>query len=368
MPFNRKIVIFIVVALLVIGGYWLSIDSPEQQAGNDARIASILPLTGAMSSFGEQMKRGQELSIELWNEGFLGQNNKAVQITFFDGKGNAGESISAYRQGRLEGIRYFTTTLSPVALALIPIVNQDDVLLFADAAHPSISSSGPNVFRHSSTADQEAEVINERLVELTISSIGIISVNDDYGNAFQSKIVNLFEGNQGKVYESILYNKEEREMRQHVTKIMGNAPDAVIICGVGAAPGIIVRRLKEVGFAGEILATNTFGYPEALKAAGDAANNVQYITFDFKYEEARYKDVNDIYKEKYGEDMGFLAVLEFNTILLLSEAINKTSSISEATKYLKNLGNYDAIGENMQILATGDIRPNLHLVRFNETN
>lgn len=347
--------------LLILFGFWFG----KKKERGGVKIAAILPLTGFMSSFGEQMKQGQELAEELINSNFFWHQRHKIKIIFEDGKGEPKESLVVYKKSRMKNIHFFTTTLSPVSLTLIPLVRKENVLLFADAAHPSISNSGKFIFRHSSTADQEAEVIAKFIKNQDLNRIAILVVNDDYGRAFQMHLKKLLKYLNKTIVQSITHVKGERRFRSIVLKLLKNKPEAVIICSVGAAPGLIVSKLREYRYKGEIIATNTFGYPEAKRAAGKSAEGVHYIVFDFNRQDPIYKQINKKFKQKYGTEMSDLSLLEFNTIMILADAINNVGDdVEKVAEYIRNLKEYRAVGEIMQILPTGDIRPKLKIITY----
>jgi branched-chain amino acid transport system substrate-binding protein len=359
-----------IVAFCALGlGYYAiykhyeSLKPPVVTETKEVKICAILPLTGFMSSFGEQMREGQDFAKDLIDSGFFGKPNFKIYILFEDSKADPKEAVNVYKRMRMSKVNIFTTTLSPVALSLIPLVKQENVLLFADAAHPSISNSGQLIFRHSNTAPQEAQVINEYLKNLPVDKVAIAAVNDDYGEAFCSSMEKIAKESGKKIVQVVSHPKEEKDFRLIATKLLQSKPDAVIICSVGAAPGLIVKELKAYKFRGFIIATNTFGYPEAKKAAGTSAKGVSYIAFDFDRTDPLYKSVNEEFKSRYGKDMSDLSLIEFNTIFLLWTAINQVGEdVEKISTYIRGLKEFNGIGETLKILPSGDILPRLKII------
>lgn len=352
----------LVMALAMAGILFFSKSSKKPEV---YKIASILPLTGSLASLGEQMKNGQELAAELINQNQFQTQHKKIQIIFEDGKGTAKDSVTAFNKARLNGVSFFITTLSPVALSILPLAKKEDILLFADAAHPSISGSGKYIFRHSSTADQEAEIITEYINQnLAVKSVAVLVANDDYGKSFQSQFVKLFK-NSGKIItQSLEYEKSEKDFRPLVLKLISDKPDSIMVVGAGAPLGIIIKRLRELNYKGEIIANNGFNIPEAKKFAGDAGKGVHYIVFDFNIDNPEFQRINDSYKTRYGEEMSAYSIIEFNTVLLLTDAINRNEgNVHRVAKYLQNLKEYKGLAEYMIILSSGDIIPKLKVIK-----
>ncbi len=354
----RKALVIIYLAIFLIHGVTTAF------AEEVYKIGAILPLTGGMASFGDEMRKGQSLVVELINSNFFGKQEIKLKVVFEDGKGIPNDSISAYRKAKLDGIDFFTSTLSPVCLAILPIALQDKVLFFADAAHPSISNSGEYIFRHSSTAPQEAKVLVEFLSNGKGRTATVVVVNNDYGIAFKDGFAK-FAGQRGiAVKNKIEYPIDEKDFKSVALKATKHKPDTVVICGVGSGVGVLIRRLREYKYNGLILCTNTFGYPEAQNAVGSAGKGVYYIAFDFDREDKLFKRVNEEFKKRYGSDMSDLSILEFNTIFLLSNAFNQVGyDISKVANYLKSIKEYRGVGETMRIEKSGDIMPKIKVIK-----
>lgn len=364
--FGVSIVSLLVVMIVATSLIQISCSKKTEKA---IKIGAILPLTGPVSIFGEEMKNGQELAKDLINSDYFWKKSKPVKILFEDSKADPKEAISALQRLKFNNTKFITSTLSPICLALLPTIKESEILFFGDAAHPKITSNGKLVFRHSNTAKQEAKTIasfieNELVFTDEIINVGLIVINDDYGISFREEFLNTFNNKKRYSIYSNEYEKTEFEFRSVVSNILYKDPIIVVICGVGKGPGLIVRRLKENKYDGEIISAIAFAFPEAQKSAGAAKKGVYFNTYDFNRDDLIYKKVNEIYKEKYGNDMPDLTILEFNTIYLLANAINKVGyDPIQVSQYIYSLKEFNGVGEKMLIYSSGDIVPNLKVIK-----
>lgn len=334
-----------------------TIPTPAQTV----KIGAIYPLTGPASSLGTEFKRGAEIA-----QAAAAKEGVSIEVLFEDTKTDPKAAISAYQKLKGEGVRLFLTTVSSTALALIPIAEQDKTLLFADVAQPGITGKNKLLFRHSSTADQEAKIVFDHLTTEKRTAVGMMWMNDDYGAAFKQELEHLIASGQDKnplKIESESFNKTDTDLRSVALQALSEKPDTVIVAGFGTPMGLAIRCLRESGFDGQVIATMGFTVtPDAVTAAGDAAQGVlhTYIAIDEK--DAEYQNFAKTYSAQYGSPPPAFAVLAHNSVLLLASALKESSATPDAVSTsILGRKSFRAAGENMTIMANGDILPEVSL-------
>jgi branched-chain amino acid transport system substrate-binding protein len=299
---------------------------------------------------------------------YINEDTIKIKVIFEDGMANPNNSISAFRKLRNEDIKVIVTILSPICLALKPLAEKEGVILFANGSHPDITKGkSPFIFRHSQTASQEASLLTHHIIDdLKAKKVSILAINNDYGVAFKEEIKkNLSKTPDVEVVSDILFEKDEVEFRGITQKLLEPKPECIVIIGPGKGPGIAMKRLKEYDYPG-LIVTGLLT-PDAFTAAGDAAIGIYHTQFDFDYEDAKFKQINEMYKERYNRDMPPLALFGFNTLLLIKEAIEEVGySPLNISKFLRGLKTFQGIGERMQISNAGDVMPSLKIVKREE--
>jgi branched-chain amino acid transport system substrate-binding protein len=329
------------------------------------KIGAIYPLTGPASSLGTEFKRGAEIA-----QAAAAKKGVNIEVLFEDTKTDPKAAISAYQKLKGDGVRLFLTTVSSTALALIPIAEQDKTLLFADVAQPGITGKNKLLFRHSSTADQEAKIVFDHLTTEKRSAVGMMWMNDDYGAAFKQEMERLIASGQDKSplkIKSESFNKTDTDLRPVALQALSEKPDTVIVAGFGTPMGLAIRRLRESGYNGSIVATMGFTVtPDAVTAAGDAADGVMHTYMRFDENDTDYQTFAGAYKERYGSLPPTFAALAHNSVLLLADAIKSGSSDPEtiATAILSHTS-FRAAGEELTVAPNGDILPNVSLKAYN---
>lgn len=329
------------------------------------KIGAILPLTGPAALLGEWVRDGHELAIyEINREG--GIKGKKIKYIVEDGMGDPKTSISAFRKlVEIDKVKIIFTTLSNVTLALIPLLEKYDVLLYTNAAHPKITGDSKLVFRHGQVAEHESFVILEFLLTKKINNIGIIYLNDDYGVLFSKKLREESEKRGIVVKSFVSYEKEETDFKTEVQKLIENNPEAVIVAGYGKAIGFILKRLKEKGYENKIICTSLFNSPEVLEIAGDAASGVFYTDFAIDYSDSAVRNLTALYEKKFGRKIHPLSIFSYNDIFLLKKAIEKVGyNPSEISSFLLKLKKCKLAGEEVTIKPSGDILIPLEIKKY----
>jgi len=357
-----KSLIKAIILLLVLAIILTITPSCSKKESIPYKIGLVLPLTGQSSALGNWFKTGYEFAIEEVNSKGGIKGKKLLGI-FEDGAGDPNKSVSAFQKLiNVEKIKIGASTLSPICLALIPIATKQKILFFANAAHPKITGQSKLIFRHSNTVAQESKLIYDFSIKnLKSQKIVICYVNDDFGLAFRDEMLSLFKSSNQKI-ESLEFEKTENDFRAHVIKIISIKPDIVYILGFVKNMGILIKRLRELGYKGKIFVNFGFTQPDVISYAGNAAKGVYYIDYGFDYTKEELKSLNLNYKNKYGINMPPVAILSYNVIKILKEALENVGENPESLADFIHKKKYMVIGgAKLEITTMGDILPPLEV-------
>ena len=162
------------------------------------------------------------------------------------------------------------------------------------------------------------------------------------------------------------YDRGSADARVLAQKAMTGEPDAVVVLGLGKDLGLVIRRLREYGFRGQIYTGIGFiVVPGAVEAAGEHADGVIHTEFDFNVDSAEYKAVAEDYRAKFGRDMDASAVISYNTLKLLCLTAEGVSiEPGKLAERIKAMSEFQGAGERMIIHPNGDILPAIRLATY----
>lgn len=286
------------------------------------KIGAILPLTGPAAQMGQEMQRGQLLAKEYWNNNRNKYKTAKVDLLIEDSKSTPKDALSSYMKLRSQDVSIFTANLSSVCLALLPKVDEDNILLFADAAHPAITQKpNPKVFRNSSTSELEAQEISKTLLKKNVNKIAVLYISDEYGIAYLRELHNLL-GPKISISD-IDFDAKTTDYRPLALKAQQLKPDAVIIVGIGKSIGMLIQTLRTQGYRGDIYANIGYLLTGGREAAGNARKGIFYTKLKVPITEAG-KWAEKEYEKRFGKQIPAEALLEFNSISLIVLASTDT--------------------------------------------
>lgn len=354
---------FMPKAVLFILAITLTFHCAKEQ--KEIKIGAILPMTGPSALLGELARNGLSLAEEEINDKG-GINGSRLRIVFEDGMADPNSSISAFRKLiSVDKLKFIITTHSSVGLALSPLADKEKVILLIHASHPQITGKSSYVFRHSNIAEQESQIIVDFVNNQNHRKYAIAVMNDDYGIEFREKLKQLFSEFNISLTNDVVYEKTETDFKTISQKLLSNKnPDIVVIAGLGNGVGLLIRRLKEFGYKGDILITLGAIITGAFGSAGESAKGTYYVDFAFDASDKNYHRVSKQYSAKYQSNMQSASILFYNTLLLLTQAIEKAGyDALGVSEYLKSLSQFIGVGEEMKIVNYYDIVPSLQLLR-----
>lgn len=319
------------------------------------RIGSLLPLTGPAAPMGEEMQKGQLLAKEFWNSNRDKYKTPQIELTIEDSKSSPKDAVTGYMKLRSQNISIITANLSSICLALIPKVKAEDVLFFADAAHPAITQQpNPKIYRNSSTSELEAIEIAKTIKGKGVKKLSVLYVNDEYGVAFNKELHSQLAN---VMIDDVAFDAKAAEFRVLAMKAIQSKPDGIIIVGIGKSIGTLILALREQRFAGDIYANIGYLLTGGREAAGSAGKGIYYTRMKVPVSVAG-KWAESEYKKRFGNQMTSEAMLEFNTISLIVVASKGTQfNPMEISKKMQSAV-VELFGTN-RLTAKGDILPDM---------
>lgn len=317
--------------------------TPKQTETKVVKIGSILPLTGPIAGYGNFAKQGQQKAIEDLNKL---QTDFKFELALEDGKSEGKEAVTAYQKLRGEGVDIITAGSSAMCMPVLPLAVKEKVLYFPSASHPGINKEvSPFVFRNFVTAAQEVPLILAAIDSSKKGKTVLITVNDDFGKGFASKVDEIKSQYKGVnfVMETTA-EKKETDFTVLVQKIKQAKPDNVIIVSYGKSAGSLVNKLSEQKINCNIYVSFSYLLTEANKVAL-SNTGIKCVTM-----EAGNVDVKE--------------ASDYSTIFLIGKTIieTKSTSVDSIALHLVKMTTFNANGIVMSFQPNHDILPTAKLI------
>jgi branched-chain amino acid transport system substrate-binding protein len=335
-------------------------------------IGAVFPLTGELAGFGEASERGLRLAFP---EGFETNGCTGV-LRVEDGRGDSTASVTAYGRLRSATARVIVTNTSGVSLALASRARSDGIVLFADAAHPAITppvtndtAQPPVVFRHSSVADQEADVfVNaiRQVVGATVAPrVSMAVLNNEYGravlDAFRARFNRQSWGGAVELTE-VRYDPNETEFSATARHLIQSKSDLTLLVGYSRPLGLLINAIRDRGSKVPIICSVGFLVTaDAVSVAGANAEGIIFNAFYYDEGDQKLQTFRADYRKRYGAAPPQTAVLTYNTGLLIRAALERVPQLTTQAlaAAVADMGKFSGAGEQITIRRNGDVLPDL---------
>lgn len=302
----KKIIIFILI-IASIAIFFLN------QNINDKKIGIIAPITGIVSSYGEDIKNG-----------IISSNINTSAFVFEDDKCTPSEAVSAF--SKLINFDKIHIIIGPACgspqEAIIPILKQNDVVVIVPSAASDklFEQSGGKFFNMQYSLEKEALFLSDKIYEKNKKVVVI-----GYQNAFSKTVTDHFVKNyKGEVVSVINFVDGKSDISTELIKLKNADFDAIVVTDISFFFAGGVKKLSQY----EIKTPIYTEYVAELPAVRSLVEGVIYS-----------------YPDGVGDAPGAVFELSKEAVLLAKEANNKCDSNTNCIKnFLLSSGKFDKNG------------------------
>lgn len=368
------------IAALCGAGPLFATGTPEEQpagavqAPKVIRIGAVYPLTGSAAREGQESKAVLDLALEVINNP---TNLEGIPLAKTAGLPNLGgakiELVYGDHQakpeiGRAETERLITvenvvavlgTYHSSVTLVAAPVAAKYGIpFVVPDSTNPDITKQGlTNVFRTTPINDVYVRDAVDMVIDFqkkqgtNYKRVAISHDTSVQGKNFHDLLVEALNKAGFQILGAVGTNQGNTDVTADVLKLKSMDPEILFTHHYTAEAILFQEAFRKYQFEPKAVVTvsNAYGLPDFINGAGPEANYVFVPgTFPPKYigTQPVTKQVNDMFRQKYGRDMGDGRA--FVGLIVLAEAINRAGS-TEAAAIIKALQE-TSLNENQIIM------------------
>lgn len=320
--------------LIVTSGCSRRAEEPEPAAPSGPepiRIGAVFPLSTGAGRIGEMKRQGADLAVEHLNAAG-GVNGRPLAIVYADSKNSTSEAQTAFtRLVTVDGVPVVMSAMSQVSLALAPVADRRQVVLFANASHPELAAKSPFVFRNLPSTGRCAVAMAEAAFrELKLTKLAILYLNDEYGAEARRVFAERFTSLGGEVVGEDSFERTGTDFRAALTRLGQQSPDGWWIPGYGAALGLALKQKAELQLPGVTLCDLGLVDDNVLESAGPAADGAVVVTplFDPADERELVQTFVKEFGEKYHEAPSFDAAFQYDAVYLIADAMRRAGSLT----------------------------------------
>lgn len=285
---------------------------PAGAAAPAVRIGALLPLSGASSWYGREMRQGMELAtadVKLALE--------ALDVDPLNPR-QATEQFARLAAMRVPAV--LTASASPT-LAIYPAAAAQDILLVHQGVITSRFPASSRILIHiRSPLALRVEALAAHARERGFGRLALLTEGDDFGKAVRTVMSAAWQKGGASLVHDESLSLDTPDLRSRLRHLARLAPDAVLLGFRGVGLGDLAGRLREAGYGGPLLALDDD--PSALLAAGSALEAASLLTEAFVVEPGSAGErFAQAYRAKYKSDPSFHAAQAYDTVAILAEGI-----------------------------------------------
>ncbi len=278
-------------------------------------IGAIIPLTGALGDFGEEIQNGIDLAVDEINK----KSNIKIKVFYEDSVGNNTGAVNAYNKlVGTDGIELIITSYGDTVLSVAPLAEQDKVIVFsAGGGSPLISSAGDYIFRNNILVQDEAKVISKYLIDNGINEIGVPILNTQSGTSYFDGFKNEYEKIGGKIVVAEKFVPDNMEYKEFLLKMKEAKLENLFIIQSASQTIAMIKQSEELGMKFNYFGGYTIERQEVLKIP--ELEGARYTHF-FDLSNKKSKEYNDGFLSKYGEIPTGASALGYDVVYMLKLA------------------------------------------------
>jgi branched-chain amino acid transport system substrate-binding protein len=365
---HKSLLTYTGITIIIASMLVFSFGCEKEEDAKEINIGAILPLSGQISVYGTKMKKGIDLAVNQWNARG-GIEGKQIKILYEDDQGDPKTSVSAVQ--KLIKTKMISViiggAISATALPIVPIINQNKVVLFSPAAtSPKLSGISPYFFRNWPSDTYDGSAMGQFAAKnLKLRKVSVLYVNNEWGIAITKIFCDKFNKNGGEILQKESYEQNATDFRTQLIKIKNSKSAAIFIPGYLKELINILRQKKELGVKATILSSYGFYDSKILELATDAAEGAIFTapTFDSVNPSPVIKVYLDNYQKEYGEKPDIWSAQAYDAMNIIATSIERKKHTGNRLRdEIAKTRNYEGVSGNTSFNDTGEVLKPLKLM------
>lgn len=320
-------------------------------SGDTIKIGGLAPLTGEVSQYGKAVDNAIQLAVKAINEkgGILG--GKKIDYICYDEKGDANEAINAYNKLAQTDkvVALVGDVTSKPCKAVAQKATADNMpMITPSGTAADITEVGENVFRACFIDPYQGELMADYASKKLNAKTAAILY--DNGDTYSTGIADAFEA-AAKELGITVTNKEgyqtgSTDFNSQLTKIKASNPDVLMVPVYYSDVALIAVQAKAQGITSTFLGAD--GWDGVLEKID--ASNVDAVADSYFCSQYSATSTDEdlqaflkLYKETYKMDANMFAVLGYDAMMIMADAIDRAGS-TDSDKIIEALKSTDYKG------------------------
>jgi len=321
------------------------------QKNEKIKIGAILPLTGNLSQYAQEVQQGMGLALK--NESL------PVDILYEDSKSETKPAVDAFYKLSADGASIMITGNSNASLAISPLANEYAVLqmaLFSSAA--KYTSPDDFTFQVTPRSEIENSIMADWVNTSQAKQIAFIYSQDEWGLGHYDFLHEKINKEKTKISASETYLPADTDFRTQLNKIRNTNPEIIFIIAKSKTAGLILKQAKELKINTQFLGVRAIEGNDLISIGGDMAEGIIYpYSFNPENTSEQIKQFVDTYKKLYSKIPTAYVAEGYDATKLLIGAVKQCGSKNTSCfkQYLTGIKEYPGVLGSISFDKNGDV-------------
>ncbi len=357
-----------------------SVAGCGSSSSKEIKIGLLNEMTGGNATIGTAAANGAKLAIKEINAngGLLGKQIKAVVA---DNKSEPSEAANAMTklltQDRVVAVTGTFSSSNAIAAASVAEANKSPYLV-AGATNPKVTVDEKTktvkkyIYRVCFIDPFQGTVAaNFAAKDLKVKKAAMLVDNSsDYSKGLAEFFEAALKKEGGEIVANEAYLQKDTDFKATLTKIKSKGAEVLYVPGYYEEVGKIVKQAREMGITVPIIGADGWDSPKLVEIASVSALNNTYFTNHYSVEDTSPKAQAfvDAYTKEYGQKPEALAVLGYDAVYVLADAIKRANSTDSAKiiEALADTKDFPAISGVTTINKTHDADKNAVVIEMKD--
>ena len=357
-----------------------SVAGCGSSSSKEIKIGLLNEMTGGNATIGTAAANGAKLAIKEINAngGLLGKQIKAVVA---DNKSEPSEAANAMTklltQDRVVAVTGTFSSSNAIAAASVAEANKSPYLV-AGATNPKVTVDEKTktvkkyIYRVCFIDPFQGTVAaNFAAKDLKVKKAAMLVDNSsDYSKGLAEFFEAALKKEGGEIVSNEAYLQKDTDFKATLTKIKSKGAEVLYVPGYYEEVGKIVKQAREMGITVPIIGADGWDSPKLVEIASVSALNNTYFTNHYSVEDTSPKAQAfvDSYTKEYGQKPEALAVLGYDAVYVLADAIKRANSTDSAKiiEALADTKDFPAISGVTTINKTHDADKNAVVIEMKD--
>ena len=316
-------------------------------------VGGIFSISGPASYLGEPERNSMEMVAEAVNAKG-GINGHPLKLVIYDDEGDVTKArLHATKLAQDKDVlAVIGPSVTPCSMTVLEITQKAKLPLISCAAGVGITAPAKDrawVFKTAQTDQMAADRIYQYLQKNNLKQVAILTVSNTFGVSGKEQLLALAPKYDIQVVAQEVFGEKDTDMTPQLTKLRGTPAQAVICWGIGPAPALVAKNMKQLGITLPLIQSHGAASKKFIELAGDAGEGIimpagklavwQQLP-DSDPQKAVCKEYAEKYAAKFKAPESGFGGYAYDAIRMLDQALatagNNRDKIRDEVEGLKN--------------------------------